>query len=115
LELDVMSFVNPLFFLGVLAAAIPILLHLIKRERAQKVEFPTLMYLRRISKKTIRYQKLRHLLLTGLAIRMQDTADMADLTFDEILYRDIRPTGGSAYHYRQRACRTCGKTEEMRV
>jgi zinc protease len=32
-------------------------------------------------------EKLRHQLLTGLAIRMQDTSDMADLTFDEILYR----------------------------
>jgi len=31
-------------------------------------------------------EKLRHHLLTGLAIRMQDTADMADLTFDEILF-----------------------------
>lgn len=58
-----MSFVNPLFLLGALAVAIPILLHLIKRESAQKIEFPTLMFLRRISKRTIRYQKLRHLLL----------------------------------------------------
>ncbi len=33
-------------------------------------------------------EKLRHQLLTGLAIRMQDTADMADITFDEILYRN---------------------------
>jgi zinc protease len=32
-------------------------------------------------------EKLRQQLLTGLAIRMQDTSDMADLTFDEILYR----------------------------
>ena len=31
-------------------------------------------------------EKLRHQLLTGLAIRMQDTSDMADMTFDEILY-----------------------------
>lgn len=32
-------------------------------------------------------EKLRHHLLTGLAIRMQDTADMAAIVFDEILYR----------------------------
>ena len=51
-----------------LAAAVPILLHLIKREHARKIEFPTLMFLRRISKKTIRYQKLRHLLLLLLRI-----------------------------------------------
>jgi len=32
-------------------------------------------------------EKLRHQLLTALAIRMQDTADMADITFDEILFQ----------------------------
>ncbi len=63
-----MSFVNPLYFLGALAAAVPVLLHLIKRERARRIEFPTLMFLRRISKKTIRYQRLRHLLLLLLRV-----------------------------------------------
>src|SRR5512136_3422937 len=58
-----MSFVTPWFLLGALATAVPILLHLIKRESAQKIEFSTLMFLRKISKRTIRYQKLRHLLL----------------------------------------------------
>jgi hypothetical protein len=63
-----MSFVNPLFLIGTLAAAVPILLHLVRREHAQKMEFPTLMFLRRISKRTIRYQKLRRLLLLLLRI-----------------------------------------------
>jgi hypothetical protein len=63
-----MSLVNPLFLIGALVAAVPILLHLIKREQAQKIAFPTLMYLRRISRRTIRYQKLRHLLLLLLRI-----------------------------------------------
>jgi len=43
-------------------------------------------------------EKLRHHLLTGLDIRMQDTADMADLTFDTILYRGhpyARPADGN--------------------
>ncbi len=63
-----MNFLNPLFLIGGLAAAVPILLHLIRREHARKIEFPTLMFLRRISKKTIRYQKLRHLLLLLLRV-----------------------------------------------
>lgn len=33
-------------------------------------------------------EKLRAHLLAGLAIREQDTADMADITFDEILYKN---------------------------
>ncbi len=63
-----MSFVNPLFLIGALAVAVPVVLHLIKREHARKIEFPTLMFLHRISKRTIRYQKLRHLLLLLLRI-----------------------------------------------
>jgi drug/metabolite transporter (DMT)-like permease len=63
-----MNFVNPLFLLGVLAAAVPILLHLRKRERARRIEFPTLIFLRKISRKTIRFQKLRHLLLLLMRI-----------------------------------------------
>jgi zinc protease len=43
-------------------------------------------------------EKLRHHLLTGLAIRSQDTADMADLVFDQTLFRGhpyARPEDGS--------------------
>jgi len=43
-------------------------------------------------------EKLRHHLLTGLAVQMQDTSDMADLTFDKILYRSHpygRPEDGN--------------------
>ena len=42
-------------------------------------------------------EKLRHQLLTGLAIRAEDTSDMANLTFDEILFRGhpyARPEDG---------------------
>ncbi len=63
-----MAFLNPLFLLGGLAAAVPILLHLVKRANARKIDFPTLMFLRKIDKKTIRYQKLRRLLLLLLRI-----------------------------------------------
>lgn len=43
-------------------------------------------------------EKLRHQLLTSLAIRAQDTSDMADLTFDQILFRNhpyARPEDGN--------------------
>jgi len=63
-----MAFLNPLFLFGGLAVAVPILLHLIRRHNSRKVDFPTLMFLRRIDKKTIRYQKLRHLLLLLLRV-----------------------------------------------
>jgi hypothetical protein len=63
-----MSFVNPLFILGALAAAVPLLLHLVKHARAHKTEFSTLMFLRRIDRKVVRYQRLRHQLLLLLRV-----------------------------------------------
>ena len=63
-----MSFLNPWFLVGLLAGAVPVMLHLMKRERARKVEFPALMFLRRISRKTVRFQRLRHLLLLLLRL-----------------------------------------------
>ncbi|HYP28858.1 MAG TPA: VWA domain-containing protein [Blastocatellia bacterium] len=61
-----MAFLNPLFLLGVAAAAIPILVHLVRKTRARKVEFASLMFLRRIEQKTVRKRKLRNLALLAL-------------------------------------------------
>ena len=43
-----MSFLTPLFLVGLAGLAIPVILHLIQRERKNVVEFPSLMFLRRI-------------------------------------------------------------------
>ena len=40
-----MSFLNPLFLLGLAAAAIPILIHLLTRRRPREVMFPSLEFL----------------------------------------------------------------------
>jgi hypothetical protein len=43
-----MTFLTPLFLLGLAALAVPVLVHLTQRERASVVEFPSLMFLRKI-------------------------------------------------------------------
>ena len=53
----------PAFLLGLSALAVPILVHLMHRERRQALAFPSLMFLRRIPFRSVRRQKLRHLLL----------------------------------------------------
>ncbi|MEK6324133.1 MAG: BatA domain-containing protein [Acidobacteriota bacterium] len=58
-----MAFLNPIFLLGAMAAALPVLVHLVRRTRAPRIQFPSLMFLRRIEQKTIRRRKLRNLLL----------------------------------------------------
>jgi hypothetical protein len=61
-----MAFLNPIFLLGALAAGLPVLVHLVRRTRAVKVQYPSLMFLRRIEQKTIRRRRLRNLLLLAL-------------------------------------------------
>src|SRR5689334_6828451 len=61
-----MGFLAPLFLGGLAALAIPVLIHLINRERKEVVVFPSLMFLQKIPYKSVRRQKLRHILLLAL-------------------------------------------------
>jgi aerotolerance regulator-like protein/VWA domain-containing protein len=63
-----MAFLAPLFLAGLAALAIPVLLHLIQRERKRVVEFPSLMFLKRIPYQSVRRRRIRHWLL--LAMRL---------------------------------------------
>jgi hypothetical protein len=58
-----MAFLSPLFLLGAIAAAVPLLVHLVRRTRATRVPFASLMFLRRIEQKTIRKRHIRNILL----------------------------------------------------
>src|ERR1051325_10165559 len=61
-----MSFLTPLFFLGVVALAAPILVHLVRRTRARRVQFPALVFVRQVPQRTIRRRTLHNLLLLAL-------------------------------------------------
>jgi hypothetical protein len=66
-----MSFLTPLFLVGLATIAIPVLVHLIQRERKRVVEFPSLMFVRRIPYQSVRRRRIRHwalLLLRTAAI-----------------------------------------------
>ena len=64
-----MSFLAPLFFAGLAALAVPVLIHLIQRERKNVVQFPSLMFVRRIPYSSIRRRRIHNwaLLLLRLA------------------------------------------------
>lgn len=53
----------PLFLLGMLAVAVPILVHLVHRERKDPLAFPSLMFLRRVPFRSARRQRIRYWLL----------------------------------------------------
>src|SRR5205085_9845329 len=61
-----MAFLNPICLLGALAATLPVQVRLVRRTRAAKLQFPSLMFLRRIEQKTIRKRRLRNWLLLAL-------------------------------------------------
>lgn len=61
-----MNFLAPAFLAGLAAVAVPVIIHMIHRERRVVVEFPSLMFLQRIPYRSVRRQKLRHILLLVL-------------------------------------------------
>ena len=61
-----MNFLAPAFLAGLAAIAVPVIIHMIHRERRVVVEFPSLMFLQRIPYRSVRRQKLRHILLLVL-------------------------------------------------
>ena len=61
-----MAFLAPLFFVGLAAIAIPILVHLIQRERKEVVEFPSLMFIRRIPYQSVERRRIHNWLLLAL-------------------------------------------------
>src|SRR5438094_1495616 len=63
-----MSFLAPLFLVGLAALAVPVLVHLIQRERKRVVEFPSLMFVRRIPYQSVRRRRIRHWALLLLRV-----------------------------------------------
>src|SRR5690349_22354317 len=61
-----MSFLTPAFFVGLGAVVIPVLIHLIQRERSRVVLFPSLMFLQRIPYQSVRRRRIRHWLLLAM-------------------------------------------------
>lgn len=63
-----LSFLVPVFLLGGLAAAVPIALHLLRRERLPRVRFSDLRFLRGGRVEQTRRRRLRELLLLALRV-----------------------------------------------
>lgn len=58
-----MGLLTPLFLIGLAALAVPVLLHLIQREKKHVVHFPSLMFLQKIPYESVRRRSIRHWLL----------------------------------------------------
>jgi hypothetical protein len=63
-----LSFLSPLFLIGVIAAAVPILLHLFHRKTEVVIDFPAVGMLKRAPVQHHRRRRLRELLLLALRV-----------------------------------------------
>src|SRR5437868_377178 len=63
-----MSFLSPLFLIGAVAAAVPIVLHLLKREPEPRVKFSAVKLLKKAPVEDTEKHRLRELLLLALRV-----------------------------------------------
>jgi hypothetical protein len=63
-----MSFLSPWYLLGLLGIGIPLAIHLIRRQRAERVVLPTARFLKRAPKKLVYFQRIQQWLLLLLRI-----------------------------------------------
>jgi hypothetical protein len=63
-----MTFLNPAVLFGLLAASIPILIHLLNLRKLKRIEFSTLMFLKELQKNKIRKIKLKQWILLILRV-----------------------------------------------
>lgn len=63
-----MTFLNPAILIGLLAATIPIIIHLLNLKKLKTVEFSTLMFLKELQKNKIRKIKIKQWLLLLLRV-----------------------------------------------
>src|SRR6478672_4113185 len=92
-----MSFLSPFLLLGLGAIAVPILVHLIQRERKRVIEFPSLMFVQKIPYQSVRRRRIRHwalLLMRALAMALI-VAAFARPFFPASAAAALAATGGS--------------------
>jgi uncharacterized membrane protein len=63
-----MTFLNPAFLFGLLAAGIPVIIHLLNLKKLKKIEFSTLIFLKELQKQKIRRIKMKQWLLLVLRV-----------------------------------------------
>jgi aerotolerance regulator-like protein/VWA domain-containing protein len=90
-----MSFIAPLFFVALAALAIPVLIHLIQREKKQILRFPSLMFVQRVPYRSIQRRRIHNWLL--LMVRLAALA-LIILAFARPFFerQDLAPTGTGA-------------------
>jgi hypothetical protein len=90
-----MGFLSPLLLMGLIAAALPLVIHLIGKQRAQRVPFAALDFLLRHDRRLRRRLRMRQLLLLALRVALVCAiALMLARPYAQV--RSVLPTTGTA-------------------
>src|SRR5215471_13697959 len=65
---EIMSFLNPFFLIGSIVLAVPVIIHLVRREQSAVIHFSSLMFLLKVPKRSVRQQIIKNLLLMALRL-----------------------------------------------
>lgn len=85
-----LNFLNPSLLIALVAATIPLIIHLLSRRRIKRIPFSTIHFLKKLEKRQMRYLKIRQLLL--LILRM------AVIVFLVMAFaRPTLPPGGGSF------------------
>src|SRR3954469_1877333 len=63
-----MQFLNPFFLIGSIVLAVPVIIHLVRREQSEVIHFSSLMFLLKVPKRSVRQQIIKNLLLMALRL-----------------------------------------------
>jgi hypothetical protein len=63
-----MTFLNPAVLIGLLAASIPVIIHLLNLRKLKRINFSTLAFLKELQKNKIRKVKIKQWLLLALRV-----------------------------------------------
>ena len=89
-------FANPVFLFGLLAVSVPILIHLIFRRKRRAIEYPTLIFFKRVDMKLASRRKIKERLL--LFLRMIVVTLIAGLVLLYYEYILLKPASIGTPH-----------------
>src|SRR5688500_2374323 len=87
-----MSFIAPLFFAALAALAIPVLIHLIQREKKQIIRFPSLMFVQKVPYRSVQRRRIHNWLL--LCVRLAALTLIVLAFARPFFFRDNQAAGG---------------------
>ncbi|MDZ4799139.1 MAG: BatA domain-containing protein, partial [Bryobacteraceae bacterium] len=87
-----MGFLSPLFLGGLLAAGLPVYIHLLKQHRSEPVKFSSTMFLERRTQSSVKHRRLKYIAL--FAMRLAIILLLALMFANPFVQRAVGSAGG---------------------